>query len=325
METIRKYWFLMGLLAVFGISIGDMSGTTALAGRWLRAHHGPDTVIFVIFLLSGMLLDAKRILSGFTDISGTLAALGLIFVAGPLLAVLPGMTEMDTGIRIGIFLVAVMPTTLSSGVVMTGAAGGNMAHALVITIAANALSVFTIPLSLSLLLKLVGDTAAVSIDRTAIMLKLAGLVLLPLCMGLGVRHCRGNGLAQMESRMQFFNQFLILLIVWMAVSQTRDAIIGGADKIVILCVLAFVFHAVLLLFAGLIIRIFRMEPGRRESLLFMGCQKTLTLSVILQVSLFPRYGTALVFCVLHHIIHLLMDAWLVGRWQRKSHEGKISV
>lgn len=45
----------------------------------------------------------------------------------PATAVLMGLASLDPGIRIGLFLVAVMRTTLSSGVVMTGAAGGNIA------------------------------------------------------------------------------------------------------------------------------------------------------------------------------------------------------
>jgi len=39
----------------------------------------------------------------------------------------------------------------------------------------------------------------------------------------------------------------------------------------------------------------------------------IALSIILQVSLFPQYGLALVVCVLHHMIHLLMEGYLVGR------------
>jgi sodium/bile acid cotransporter 7 len=61
-----------------------------------------------------------------------------------------------------------------------------------------------------------------------------------------------------------------------------------------------------------------MGPGRRESILFMGGQKTLTLSIILQVSLFPQYGLALAVCVLHHIIHLMMDGYLVEKLKAGS-------
>jgi sodium/bile acid cotransporter 7 len=45
----------------------------------------------------------------------------------------------------------------------------------------------------------------------------------------------------------------------------------------------------------------------------MGAQKTLPLSIILQVSLFPQYTVALLVCVLHHIVHLIMDGYIVER------------
>jgi sodium/bile acid cotransporter 7 len=80
-------------------------------------------------------------------------------------------------------------------------------------------------------------------------------------------------------------------------------------------VLVFVFHGVLLASAGLLSWGLQLGPGQRESVIFMGGQKTLPLSVILQVSLFPQYGLALVVCVVHHIVHLLMDGYLVGRFR----------
>jgi sodium/bile acid cotransporter 7 len=211
-----------------------------------------------------------------------------------------------------------MPTTLSSGVVMTGAAGGNMAHALMITIFANALSVFTIPVTLSLLLKMIGTAAHVSIDKTGIMIKLGLLVIVPLCAGLLIKFYAGSRLSRVEPKLQIINQCFILAIVWMAMSQTREAIITGKETMGLIVLIAFLFHLMLLAAAWGAVRCFDMGPGRRESILFMGGQKTLTLSIILQVSLFPQYGLALAVCVLHHIIHLMMDGYLVEKLKAGS-------
>jgi len=38
--------------------------------------------------------------------------------------------------------------------------------------------------------------------------------------------------------------------------------------------------------------------------------------LILQVTLFPHLGLALAFCVIHHVIHLMMDGYVVGRLAR---------
>ena len=247
------------------------------------------------------------------DVKVIIAALIIIFLVAPVVGMLFGAIPIDTGIVIGIFLVAVMPTTLSSGVVMTGAAGGNMAQALVITILANGLAVFTIPLVLSLLLNLVGGSTVVVIDKLSIMIKLGFYVLLPLCFGLTIKLLAKSLLDRWVYRLQMLNQFLVLAIVWMAMSQARDAIVSGGASVGIILLLVFSFHAILLVSAAIFIGCLKLGKGRRESVIFMGGQKTLPLSIILQVSLFPQYGLALVVCVLHHIVHLLMDGYLVGR------------
>jgi sodium/bile acid cotransporter 7 len=203
-----------------------------------------------------------------------------------------------------------MPTTMSSGVVMTGAAGGNIAHALLITVLANSLSIFTIPFSLALLLRTV---ETVPIDKARMMIQMALLVLLPLMLGLFLRPKKGTFLSSLQRGIPVLNQCLILAIVWMGVSDARATVLSGGAQVVIILVLSFVFHAALLAAGFLAIRLFRIPRGRLESILFMGGQKTLPLSVLFQVKLFPQFGLALAFCVFHHFIHLMMDGYLVGR------------
>jgi sodium/bile acid cotransporter 7 len=310
---IKKYWFLIGLVLVFTVTLVDTTKTVSSIGTWLKEHRGPNAVIFFIFFFSGVVLETSQIKAGLKDIQGTLIALGIIYLVAPLMGALFGTTPLDVGVKIGIFLVAAMPTTLSSGVVMTGSAGGNMAHALVITILANGLAAFTIPITLSLLLYLVGGTTDVTIDKSTIMVKILVFVLLPLGLGLLSRFYFKAFADRLSPKLQILNQCFILGMVWMAVSQARPTIISSGELIGIILVLTFVFHGVLLVAAGFFVRLLKVGRGRRESVIFMGGQKTLPLSVLLQVSLFPQYGAALVVCVIHHIVHLMMDGYLVGR------------
>jgi len=300
-NLIKKYWFIAGLVLVFVITVADTTETVSGIGRWFKMHRGPDAVIVLIFFFSGLILNAREIRSGLMDIKGIAIALVIIFLVSPITGALFGMASLSTGIKIGVFLVAVMPTTLSSGVVMTGAAGGNMAHALVITILANGLAVFTIPVALSLLLNLVGGTAVVAIDKLAIVIKLGFYVLLPLCTGLTIKFFTKSFMGRFALKLQVLNQWLVLGIVWMAMSQARDAIINSGGSVGIVFLLVFGFHGILLSCAGLFSKLLKLGRGRRESVIFMGSQKTLPLSVILQVSLFPQYGLALVVLSLIHI------------------------
>jgi sodium/bile acid cotransporter 7 len=304
---------MAGLIAIFVVTLADTTETISEIGEWFKVHHGPAVAVILIFFFSGLLLETDQIRSGLKDIKGTLIALSIIFLISPLTALLSGQLPLDTGVKIGIILVAVMPTTLSSGVVMTGAAGGNMAHALVITILSNGLAVFSIPLVLSFMLNLVGGKTDVLFDKTAMMLKITGLVILPLCIGLAAKYYTKIFSQKLDAKLQLLNQCLIFGIVWMALSPARAAILNSGEMIGWVLGLVFVFHGVLLASAGLLSWGLQLGPGRRESVIFMGGQKTLPLSVILQVSLFPQYGLSLVVCVVHHIVHLLMDGYLVGK------------
>ena len=307
---------MLGLLAVAAVTVADGSALSAAPGLWLRAHHGPDIAIVLIFFLSGLLLDIHHVKHGVSDYKGTLLALVLIFIAAPLLAVIFSLLPLQTGIILGLLLVAVMPSTLSSGVVMTGAAGGNMAHALLITLIANSLAVVTIPVVLGVLLALTGENRSIVIERLPIMIKFATYVLLPLVAGMLSRPHLGRCVTSLLPYAGLCNQVIVLIVVWMAVCQGRDTILAGLDSIVSVISLVFTFHLALLVLGFIATRAAGIGPGRRESIIFMGGQKTLPLSVILQVTLFPQYGLALVVCVLHHIVHLIMDAFLVQQLRR---------
>jgi sodium/bile acid cotransporter 7 len=77
-----------------------------------------------------------------------------------------------------------------------------------------------------------------------------------------------------------------------------------------------VFHLILLGSSFILIRFFQVGKGRRESIIFMGSQKTLPLSVMIQVTYFSEFGIALLVCVVHHIVHLMIDGYLSTKMSR---------
>ncbi|MBC8246705.1 MAG: bile acid:sodium symporter [Deltaproteobacteria bacterium] len=312
-KLINKYWFVAGLVFVLALTVADATESVSGLGSWFKLHFGAETAFLLIFFFSGLILDTRQIKSESIDIKVILVALAVIYLAAPLSAALLVWSPLDTGIIVGLFLVAAMPTTVSSGVVMTTAAGGKLAHALMITILANGLAVFTIPITLGLLLPLIGGTSDIVLDKPAIMLKIALLVLVPLGFGMLLKLRLKDSVRLFESKLQILNQILILTIVWMGLSQSRTAILNNGSLIGIIVLITAGFHAVLLLEAFGAARLFGLERGRRESIIFMGSQKTLPLSIILQVTYFPQFGQALVVCVVHHLVHLLIDSYIVGK------------
>lgn len=99
----------------------------------------------------------------------------------------------------------------------------------------------------------------------------------------------------------------------MGTSQAMPVLEGNWTGMIRAGGLSALFHLGLLSCAFVSVYMFSVPRGRMESIIFMGSQKTLPLSIVLQVTLFPQYGQALMVCVLHHLVSLLIDGFLVGR------------
>lgn len=309
-QKVKKQWFLLSLVFVFAAVIFDSSNILVKIGFFLKGNHGPEVLIFIIFIISGLLIESDQIKAGIQDIKSTVLALAVIIIIAPIAAGLICLLPLETGVAIGLFIVAVMPTTLSSGIVMTGTAGGNMAHALLITILSNFIGIFSIPVILSILLSSLDQQKELMIDRGAIFFKLIILVLFPLMIGIVSKAVVFKTGQLGQFKLQVVNQWMIIGVVFIALSGVKQVILGSGLSVFYILVLVSGFHLMLLGSCFLLVIFFGVEKGRYESIFFMGSQKTLALSAMIQVTYFSEFGTALLVCVLHHIVHLMMDGYL---------------
>lgn len=185
-----------------------------------------------------------------------------------------------------------------------------MAHALLITILSNFIGIFSIPVILSILLSSLDQQKELMIDRGAIFFKLIILVLFPLMIGIVSKAVVFKTGQLGQFKLQVVNQWMIIGVVFIALSGVKQVILGSGLSVFYILVLVSGFHLMLLGSCFLLVSFFGVEKGRYESIFFMGSQKTLALSAMIQVTYFSEFGTALLVCVLHHIVHLMMDGYL---------------
>ncbi len=312
-QKVKKQWFLCTLIVLFFAVIFDSSNLLVKSGAFLKNNNAPHIMIFLIFIISGLLIDSDQIKAGIKDMKATLIALSVILFIAPLAALGLGMFPLDTGTAVGLFIVAVMPTTLSSGIVMTKTAGGNMAHALFITIVSNFIGIFSIPVILPWLLSFLGHEKELVIDQGGILLKLVIIVLIPLAIGMFAKATLFKKRVLPDVKMQIVNQWMIVGIVFISLAGSKKTLLENGEAFFYILVLATVFHSILLGASFFLVKLFKLAKGRYESVVFMGSQKTLALSAMIQVTYFSEFGTALLVCVVHHIIHLMMDGYLCTR------------
>lgn len=325
-RLLRDQWFLIGVAAVFIFALADPGGIIGPLGRALTAARANEVCLAIIFVMSGLEMDFEHLREALRDGRGTALSMAFTFIVAPLLAWGLSLAASSRDLALGMMILGVVSTTQASGIVMAGAAGGRSAHALLISVLSNALCVFTIPFQLSWMLA--GTAPDLRLPLAEMMVKLAALILLPLAAGMLIRRMRGEarsgGLSagsrpmNADRRASFpfkpsvVSRLMIHGIILTGLCEGRASILGGGAQVAEAFALTLVLHLVL---AGLLWRTLRAlgwGAGRRESVFFMGIQKTLPQAIWLQATYFASHGLALVVCLLYHVTQLVLDSWWVG-------------
>ncbi|MBE3063944.1 MAG: bile acid:sodium symporter, partial [Spirochaetes bacterium] len=149
---LKRNWFLMGILAA--IALGMLFPEV---GVLLNPGSRTSTAIVIaLFVITGLTLPAETIWRGMRNLRLHVYLQLFIFCIVPLyfLATVALTSNLiPASLRVGVFALACLPTTVSSCVVFTQAAGGNAVGALFNSTLANIAGIFLSPLLLSILLQ----------------------------------------------------------------------------------------------------------------------------------------------------------------------------
>ena len=299
-KFMKANWFSLGLLA-------------ALAAGWAWPRLGSAVnpanrtefwAIVAIFFFSGLILPSREALHGLLKWRVHLAIEGWLFVLWPAavwLALWPLRDRMPPGLVARFYLLAVQPTTISSGIVLTPA----------------------------LLFWMMGDLmpdGGEGIDSVGIMLKLGRQVVAPFAAGQAVHLLSGGRTAAWRKPVTTVNSLLILLIVWLAFCQTfaepgRLGEGGLADPWILWPLAALLpLHLAMAAAVAGAARLLRFERRDRIAMLFTASQKTLSLGLpMASVTLGGRpelIGLAILPVVVYHPIQLLA-AGVLKDWIRR--------
>uniref|UniRef100_A0A804Q3C9 Sodium/metabolite cotransporter BASS4 chloroplastic n=1 Tax=Zea mays TaxID=4577 RepID=A0A804Q3C9_MAIZE len=136
---------------------------------------------FGIFIMSGLTLRTKELGTALEAWPAGLYGLGSVLLFTPFLSQFIMQVQFSPREFItGLAIFCCMPTTLSSGVILTQLVGGNSALALAMTVASNLLGIIIVPLSLA---RYIGTGAGVSLPTEKLFRSLVTRLLIPLIIG----------------------------------------------------------------------------------------------------------------------------------------------
>ncbi len=317
-----KYWFLFGI--VFILILGF------LTPEWNQKLNPSSltrmTVIIILFFISGLTLPTESISNGIRPARLHLYIQSFIFLVTPLYFVVSSLairTIMDERLYIGIIALACLPTTISSCIIFTQLAGGNVVGTMFNASLSNVAGVFISPLLISVFLT--GARASLPFgELLRILQNLALQMLLPILGGQLARVFLKGYVDKVKTILRVLSSCLILVIIYFTIAGAADnpLFVSTLGKMAIPFGYLAASHLVLLSLAYGGARLFRLSRKNIITVLYTAPQKTVAMGVPLLATYFVNepdlLGMAILPLLFYHTWQLIVAGVLKNFIERYS-------
>jgi sodium/bile acid cotransporter 7 len=310
-SLLKKYWFFGGIvLAVLGgFVFRELHG-------WLREYEILTIGIFIAFFFTGLTLDTSHLSTQLLELKAPLAAVisSLIFI--PLLSWLLARFVFPLEYVLGVCIIATAPVTMFSGTVMTALGRGNIPLSLLICVLGNFIGVFTVPVSLKLLVEAGGD---VSLPVLKMLLSLVITVLVPIALGMLAQPLLTAFRSRYGRAFSAFQQCIVLLIILSAVAGSGKNIHAAGASLPLLLAFIFFLHSLILAMNFGISKIIGLDRPSTTAFTIHTSQKTLAVSYLVWSGYFAsQYPLALIPGIVYHLTQMIMDTFVAERFRKLS-------
>ncbi len=319
MRSLIPDWFLTGMfIAMF---LAWLIPTPGAAGGSLHPELITKAGIALIFFLHGAQLSFAAMKDGISRWQLHLIIQTTTFLAFPLIGLVINALIGDAispELRLGMFYLCALPSTVSSSVAMTAAARGNVSVAVFNATLSSIIGIFLTPLWMSLML----HEQSAHLDMQSVILDLIEWLLLPLIVGQALRPVVGSFIARHKKYVGKADRLTILLLVYTSFCDSfANHVWSGhsAETMLIVtaatCLLFFgILYAMILLCARL-----HIAPAYRAAVVFCGTKKSLATGVPMAQLLFhgnPALSLILLPIMIYHPLQLFICGPLANRWAK---------
>ena len=314
-------WFLIGMIAATVLAWA-VPGPGA-AGGWLHPALLTKVGVALIFFLHGVALSFAAMRAGALNWRLHALVQSCTFLLFPLIgfalnATLDGHVSLE--LKLGLFFLCALPSTVSSSVAMTAAARGNVAGAVFNATLSSLIGIFLTPLWIAFVMKTTGQ----SVPLGPVILDLLRWLVLPLAIGQALHPWLGAWAARNKSGIGLVDRGTILLLVYTSFCDSFKEGIwtahGGGQVVLVAFVCAALFALVMVLTASAA-RALAFSREDRIATIFCGSKKTLASGVPMAKLIFgahPGLGLILLPIMIYHPLQLIVCGVLAQRWGRQA-------
>lgn len=321
---VRANGFLLALiLAVIAAFIIPDGGAR---GGWINQDYVNNGGIALILFLQGLSLAFEKIKSGAGNWRLHLVIQAFTFAIFPLVGLMmewlvPMIWKTEPrGIRDGFLFLCVLPSTISTSVVLTAVAKGNTPGALFNAALSNIAGVIITPFLVHLLMKGTGQSTT---EFGPLLMKIVLLTLVPFGAGMLLRPLVRELVDKSKIWFTRISNGVIVWIVYAAFCDSvKDNVWGKHGAEVTLLTVFFV----VVLFAGISFLVYgacvwlRLNREDRIAAYFCSVKKTLAMGVPLAALIFGHTADLpliLLPVMLYHPLQLFVNGVLAARWGKQ--------
>ena len=320
----QPYVFSFWLFVVIGLAFAFPE--PASRGRVLHVDIVTQLGVWVIFFGQGLLFSARELVSGFNPKRLHSFVLGWNYLFFPLVTgvvLLIFGSCLSDDLKLGFYLLAILPTTVASSTAFTALSGGDVSNAIFSTVYSNLLAAFLVPAFVVGFLVVEGES---TVELSSLIVKLFWLVLFPLLTGQCLRRVAPAGSAVVAGYIRTLCLPIILFIVYAAFAGSVSA--GSFNELpwirlvsvlLLSVVLLFLVSAVVWMSSGWL----KLQRHERIASFFCASQKSLAVGLpliasILAVSGHGVYDSAfLLFPMMcYHPLQLILADAMSRRFDR---------
>lgn len=314
-------WFLRSM--VLAVIIASLAPELGKSGGWLHLDAFIDYGIALVFFLHGLGIPREQIRSGFSQWRLHLLVQAFTFGIFPLLFLLlsPGLERLlPPMLLLGFFYLCALPSTITSSVALTGAAGGNVPAAIFNATLSSLLGIFLTPLLVSLM----APTTGAGLPLREAVIDIASLLLLPFVLGQLLHGALWPRLAPHKRYTSLLDRGVVLLLVFASFSDSVAAGLWrdyGASVLLLTLAGAALLLAIVLLLSTAAARLLGLAPEEEIVAVFCGSKKTLAAGVPMAKVLFgahPGLGLIVLPIMFYHQLQLMVCAVLAQRYARRE-------
>lgn len=310
----------VGLLLALALGIFCPPPGIALSEFQFLETRLQDPLVILIFLIAGYTLKNPLKELCKKDLLLVKAAILINLIFSPFLAWIAIQSfSLSDGQAIGLAVMAAVPTTLSSAVVLTRSAKGDELRALILTVILALVGLITAPIAVGLCLE---QGSKIEVPVLGMMWKLFKLVVVPMAIGKAFAVFINNNT---HPSLKYLPSASVILIMLMTISANSGELTSQSSGNILFSVLLAVGLHLLLFFAAWACALgLKLPKGQQAALVFTSSQKTLPLALTILVSLSTSgiskgtIAVATVLCVTFHLSQIFIDAALVPMFTPKE-------